>query len=182
MTKEECLYENLHNLLKYDKKTGEFFWKKTVNNNSAVCGAVAGSKNKNGYIYICVGRKKYLAHRLAWLFEHGYFPEHDIDHVNRIRDDNRLCNLREVSRQCNLRNSRRSKKHKNKIRGVCWSRDSNKWRSIISVNNKYYHIGYFDEFCEAVCHRLAVEQCLGWAGCDNESSAFIYVQKMIGAL
>jgi len=52
---------------------------------------------KIGYIIIKINRKDYQAHRLAWLYEYGNFPKQTIDHINRIKTDNRICNLRDVS-------------------------------------------------------------------------------------
>ena len=122
----------------------------------------------------------YLAHRIIWLGSYGYFPENEIDHINGIRNDNRLCNLREVSRQCNQRNKNIGIKKISGVKGVCWdkskNKSKNKWKVQIRINNKTYNIGHFINFDEAVCHRLAVEQCLNWNKCENNSSAYQYVK------
>jgi hypothetical protein len=63
-----------------------------------------GTPNKLGYVYIMVRGRMYAAHRLAWLYVHGEFPKDEIDHINRIRGDNRICNLREATHKENCRN------------------------------------------------------------------------------
>ena len=57
----------------------------------------------NGYVYVSTPfDKKVLAHRLAWLLHTGDWPTNDIDHINRDRKDNRICNLRVLTRSQNL--------------------------------------------------------------------------------
>lgn len=172
-------YERLHEVLDYDQKTGVFRWKVGVARNVKT-GAVAGYKNDLGYIKIGLDGSQHSAHRLAWLYVYGYLPENNIDHINRVCDDNRIANLREVSQQCNLRNSKTPRNNTSGVCGVCYSKFDNKWRTAIMVNRKQYYIGLSVDFDEAVCHRLAVEQCLNWEGCDSSSDAYNYVQKMLG--
>jgi len=52
-----------------------------------------------------MGQRRYLAARLAWFYTHGVWPVGEMDHINRNRDDNRLCNLRVVTRKENCKNS-----------------------------------------------------------------------------
>ena len=80
--------EKLKGLLRYEPEAGVFRWK--------INGDVAGKIDGLGYIVITACGKKYLAHRLAWFFIHGYFSEYQIGHVNGKRDDNRIKNLRRV--------------------------------------------------------------------------------------
>ena len=48
------------------------------------------------------------------------------------------------------------------------------------ISYKTHHIGRYDDFDEAVCHRIAIEQCLGWSGCDSSSPAYRYVRGLVG--
>ena len=174
----EISYDRLREVLDYNPDNGIFRWK--VGRQRIKVGAVAGCKNRLGYIKISVDNRLYSAHRLAWLYTNGYFPENHIDHINRVCDDNRISNLREISMSCNLRNSKTQCNNTSGIRGVSWHNQCGKWDANIAVNNKLYHLGLYDNFDEAVCARLAAEQCLDWEGCDSNSSAFQHVQKMIG--
>lgn len=133
---------------------------------------MAGGTNNIGYVAISVQGKLHLAHRLAWLFVHGYLPEHQVDHINRIRDDNRIENLREVSRSCNLRNTGNFVNNTSGVKGVYWNKGKNKWHAQIRINLKMKHLGYYDDFQDVVCARLTAEQCVGWSGCDSNSPAF----------
>jgi hypothetical protein len=168
----------LKELLHYDLDTGIFRWK-IYRNGSAKQGKIAGTKSKLNYLQININDHTYLGHRLAWLYVYGYFPEHGIDHINRIKTDNRIKNLREVSNQCNIRNAKIYTTNKTGIKGVHWYKRTNQWCSMIMNKGKNYNLGLFNNFDNAVCARLAAEQCLDWSGCDSNSPAFQYVQKML---
>lgn len=99
--------EKLRELLSYDRDTGFFRWN-VKRNHLAEVGQRAGHRNaKNGYRYVMISGKLYREHRLAWLYIHGEWPDIrlDIDHINRVRDDNRISNLRLVTRRTNVENS-----------------------------------------------------------------------------
>jgi hypothetical protein len=163
-------FERLHELLSYDKNTGVFTWRKYRRGNKKV-GSIAGNTSQQGYIRIRLDDISFQAHRLAWMYVNGYLPENPIDHVNRERSDNRISNLREVSIWCNAVNSKLRKDNTSGVRGVHWSNTRNKWRASIRADGKVRGLGRFVDFDEAVCHRLAVEQCLGWKMCDDISTA-----------
>lgn len=80
------------------------------------------------------------AHRVIWAMVHGEWPEHDIDHINGVRDDNRLKNLRHATRAQNLANSRKLPTPHG-YRGI--RPHGQKWLAIISVNNRPRHVGVF---------------------------------------
>lgn len=84
-------------------------------------GKEVGFKNGNkGYKYVQVGDKKVPIHRFIWEAFNGEIPEGmEIDHINTIRNDNRLCNLRMVSSSQNKRNPITIEKYKqsNKNKG-----------------------------------------------------------------
>ena len=164
--------------LNYDSLTGLFTWKSLLRCSKAKIGGVAGYK-QHGYVIIKLNKISYKAHRLAWLYVHGYFPENQIDHKDRIRHHNWVDNLREASSSCQVINSEIRNDNTSGIRGVGWHKGQNKWMSKITVNNKTKHLGYYKNFDEAVCIRLAAEQCLSWEGCDSCSPSFQYVQKML---
>jgi hypothetical protein len=91
----------LKEIVHYDPDTGIFTW--TINRKKVSAGAVAGH-NCNGYVSLSINNKNYRAHRLAFLYMTGEWPEFVVDHVNRIRSDNRWCNLRDVTQQVNSTN------------------------------------------------------------------------------
>ena len=137
-----------------------------------------GGWNGSGrYWKVNLNGHPYAAHRVIWLMHYGYFPENEIDHINRNPLDNKLENLREASRTCNARNTGIACINSSGVKGVYWNKRDSSWIARIKVRQKYYHLGYFDNFCEAVLTRLAAEQCLNWHKCDTDSSAYRWAIK-----
>ena len=64
-----------------------------------------GSYYKDGYLIIKVKGKQIKAHRLVWFLCKGSFPKQELDHINRIRDDNRIENLRLADRKLQHQNT-----------------------------------------------------------------------------
>jgi hypothetical protein len=136
--------ERLHELLSYNPDTG-IFTNLTQRKGSSKKGTVAGSKHSSGYIHITIDSKKYRAHRLAWLYVHGNFPEKYLDHINEIKDDNRLVNLRLATKQENGHNM--SSPHIDNTSGfigVSWYKKAKKWVARIAINGRQKHLGVFD--------------------------------------
>ena len=105
MNKDKLItQEKLRELLYYNPETGIFRWKNTPSR-KVHANDIAGTIRPDDYVQIGIGKRYYLAHRIAWLYVHGYLPENDVDHINRNPSDNRIVNLREVSQQCNSRNT-----------------------------------------------------------------------------
>jgi hypothetical protein len=168
---------DVHSFFSY-REDGELI-RKVKLSDSSIVGSVAGCVNALGYKVIRIKPKLYLAHRLIWLYHNGYFPENQIDHINRDRLDNRIENLREVSTQCNLRNSKQQSNNSSGVRGVGWFAEREKWKAYIKVNRKNIFLGDHADFMEAVCHRLAAEQCINWVDCNETSPASLYVSQNI---
>jgi len=173
---EKLTQEKLKELLSYDPQTGIFRYRYKLRSKNRISGRsnkITGCKNR-GRITICINYKNYFAHRLAWLYHHGYLPENGIDHINRNPSDNRIKNLREVSQSCNMRNCGNPKDNKSGVKGVCFDSNENKWCAYITSNKKHKKIGRYNNKDEAVLARLAAEQCLNWQDCDNSSPAKKY--------
>ena len=161
----------------YDPDTGKFFNQITRNNKGASAGTEAGCIRSDGYVTISIDRTIYLAHRLAWLYVHGYMPENDLDHIDQDPSNNQISNLREVSRSCNAQNSGNPKDNTSGVKGIYWHKQVGKWHVQITTNRRKAYLGIYDDFDDAVCARLAAEQCLNWGGCDSSSPAYQHVQK-----
>lgn len=168
--------ERLKELLYYCPETGVFTWKISPASTTKK-GDIAGNVHRSGYLRINVDKKAFYAHRLAYLYIHGYHPENEVDHKNRNKLDNSIKNLREVSRQCNKRNCGNPSTNTSGVKGVSWHKASQKWRAYIKVNNIQKEIGRHSDFLEAVYHRLAGEQCLNWSNCDSSSPALQHIQE-----
>lgn len=137
--------EYLKTILDYNQETGVFIWK--VNKtNTKTKGKLVKSKANNGYIRVKIDYKSYSCHRLAWLYVYGEWPN-IIDHINGIRDDNRIINLRNGNMFDNHQNR---KEHRNgSVKGYSFIKRDKKWLSYIRVNKVKYNLGYFDSEQEA---------------------------------
>lgn len=141
--KEKVLtLERLKYALNYDPLSG-IFTRASVMTGSSI-GSVCGSKKPTGYIIITIDRFLYRAHRLAWLYIHGEWPEGDVDHINRNRSDNRISNLRCVTRSQNLLNSQLRSDSKTKIKNVCFNKQANKYQVTFTFTGKQIHAGFYD--------------------------------------
>lgn len=100
--------EELRAALTYCPVTGAFAWKAKPSKQIAA-GADAGHLQKDtGYIVIKLRGRLYRAHRLAWLYVHGAWPNYVIDHINGTKHDNRIANLRDTTRTGNAQNQQRA--------------------------------------------------------------------------
>lgn len=132
----------LEQWLSYDPETGIFTW--LVNRGKARSGKKAGSLNGRRYLAIRIDGKSYSAHRLAWLAFYGEWPIGEIDHINRIKTDNRIANLRVASSSQNEWNKNLQKNNKSGYRGVSWCTNELRWRAGIKINGRQIRIGTYD--------------------------------------
>lgn len=130
----------LHALVHYDPDTGLFTWR--VNRQNVRAGDIAGTITDRGYCRITVSGRAYAAHRLAWLYVYGAWPTEQIDHINGIRNDNRIENLRDVSAAANSQNQRQPQGG-NPFIGVSWVRKSNRWMVRIRIDGRQRYLGCF---------------------------------------
>lgn len=166
--------EELRKLLRYEPDTGKLFWRarsvalfsstgrRSANHacalwNSRFAGKEAftaddGGGYKSGGIFCRLHR----AHRVIWALHHDEWPTHEIDHINGVKDDNRIVNLRDVSHIENSRNTRRSSNNTSGHMGVGWNKARGKWEARIKVGRQIY-LGLFDVFEDAVAARKAAE-------------------------
>jgi hypothetical protein len=148
--------DKLRKLLHYNPETGVFT--RLVRDGKWLPGQVAGSAQaSHGYVAIGVAGKPRLAHRLAWLYVYGEWPDGVIDHINRDRTDNRIVNLRSVSQAENGQNAKLSCRNKSGHKGVIWYRRDQVWRAYIVVNQVSIHLGYYPHIDDAVAARRAAE-------------------------
>ena len=143
--------------LSYDTRTGLFKWK-----SRAAPHVPKGSKagcldTSNGYVKIKVAGRYYKAHRLAWLVVYGKFPSDQIDHINGVRDDNRIINLRAVTNVENCRNRALPNTNKSGHIGIHYNKRMNKWTATIGINYKNIYLGRFENKEDAIEARRIAE-------------------------
>lgn len=166
--KDSLTQEQLKRALHYNPDTGEFTWVMPFSRKIAP-GSRAGCKNSEGYIIIGVNGKRYHAHRLAWLYMEGYFPEHQIDHKKGIRDDNRWSQISHATHACNMQNTKISKNNTSGFPGVYRNDTKGRWRASISIGGKTLFCGLYENALDAALARFAVEQqCSKWT-CNHRS-------------
>jgi len=133
----------------FSYEEGYLYW--VVNKGStAFKGHVAGAYNSKGYLRVQLNNKKYYVHRIIYELLVRSIPEgYDIDHINNIRDDNRIENLRIATRQENCRNQSVRKTSKSGVKGVSFHKATQKYRALIHINGKQQTVGYFKTIEEA---------------------------------
>lgn len=136
----------------YDSETGEVFHAR--DKGSVKAGDLCSSKTSHGYLRVTIGRREKLQHRIAWFLVKGYWPS-QIDHINGIRSDNRLCNLREVDNVNQRRNQKMDKRNNTGSTGVRFK--NGRWEARITVNNRCLHLGRFDDWHGAFNKRKTAE-------------------------
>lgn len=146
--------ETLRKHVVYDTTTG-FFTRIST-------GKVCTTNMNNGYITIRINGKSYLAHRLAWLHEYGQMPIKQLDHINRIKSDNRVCNLRECSDKENQQNRNLQINNGSGVRGVHWCNTTNRWVARIRHNKKIVQLGNHKTLFDAACARMSAELKYSW--------------------
>lgn len=139
--------KELKELFTYHPETGEFYWNKL--NSGIKKNLKAGNDKGNGYIQISIYKKRYLAHRLAWMYVHGTFPRLFIDHINGNKADNRIDNLREADKAQNAHNSKLSNANKSGAKGVIFYKRYGTWQADITYRGKSYYLGRFETKEEA---------------------------------
>ena len=165
--------ELLRKLLNYDPDTGVLTWKARPLSmfstdsqgkrwNSRYAGKLAFTANADGYKLGKVFGASFRAHRVAWAIHHGEWPSGEIDHINRVKSDNRIANLRDVTKSENMRNTQLQKNNTSGHVGVCWCAQSRKWLASIRANSKQVHIGLFDNKADAINARMAASLSFGY--------------------
>lgn len=135
--------DRLKELLNYEPHTGHFTWRKASARRTIV-GSLAGTISTKGYVKIQIDRKLYPAHRLAWLYVYGEWPDNFIDHINRDKSDNRIANLRVVSASVNMRNCGLRSTNTSGFKGVSYIAYRRKWVATIRLHGKNCVLGKFD--------------------------------------
>jgi hypothetical protein len=140
----ELTHLRLKQILNYDEVTGLFTWIKPVCRGRAKHGGVAGTKNKRGYIIIRIDGAFYKAHRLAWLYTEGKWPDNEIDHIDGNTSNNARSNLRDITHRANCQNKRKANSNSElAILGVKTVKKTGRFRAVIGVDYKQVHLGSY---------------------------------------
>jgi len=159
--RSEMTAHRLRIVLDYDLETGMF--SRIERYRGFKPDAPVGTLAANGYLMIRVDGYAYLAHRLAWLWVTGSWPQWDIDHMDTNKTNNRFINLRDVEKSTNQQNFRKALSTSvSGMLGVFLARG--RWRSRICTEGKRENLGTFDTKQEAHAAYISAKRRLH-AGC-----------------
>ena len=151
----ELRYEEVARLFTYDLESGVLYWRIRDRNTirrKYVAGSIKGAKD--GYRRVGIKGKTYQEHRIIMMLCFGHIPENaEIDHINHVRDDNRLVNLRFVTALENSRNQSVSSNNTTGVTGVYFQRSLNKFMALIKVNRRAIYLGLYNTLEEAAAAR-----------------------------
>ena len=140
--------ERLREYLDYNPLSGKLHWRK-AKGYKILPGMEVGGVNTIGYVQMGFDGMKLLAHRVIWLMVYGELIP-DIDHKDGDKSNNRIDNLRSATRVQQNGNSTLAKHNTSGHKGVSFRKDRKKWRAFISINDKFVHLGYFDNQSDAI--------------------------------
>ena len=144
----------LRELLHYNPDTGIFT--RRVGVKGRAVGSAVGTKSNLGYTCCTVEGHRCFAHRLAWCYVYGYWPDGELDHINGVRDDNRISNIRLSNRvENNLNKHGPRADNKSGFRGVVAHK--NRWRADFQADGVQQYLGLFDTAEEAYAAYLAAK-------------------------
>lgn len=129
-----------------------------VDRGCARAGGVAGGMYGNGYIYVSVGNKSHLVHRIIYEMRHGKIPDGmQVDHIDHNKTNNADSNHRLVTHKQNGRNLPKKSNNTSGVTGVCWDKRREKWLAYINIDGKHKHLGYFSSIDRAIEARKTAE-------------------------
>ena len=138
----------ISNFLNYDPITGNLTW--IVSRGTIRKGSIAGSKRDDGYLRVCLFKRNYFAHRVAWGLHYGEWPQNVIDHIDGDRENNKIYNLRDVTVSENGQNRRTPASNSTTgYLGVCFDKKFGKFKAAIKYNGRNKSLGHFETAQEA---------------------------------
>lgn len=166
--------EYLHECFHYSPETGVLTWRDRprshfaserahLNFLSKWAGKGAGKMSELGYLHVGLAGNRYLAHRIAWVMYYGEHPAGGLDHINLVKDDNRITNLRDVDQATNSRGHVRSRANTSGFTGVSWHSRDGKWWAQIRVQGKGYDLGKYLDKGDAIAARKAANLRFGFS-------------------
>ena len=147
-------------------------------------------KHNRGYLLCNVrkhgqnGQKGYIVHRFIWECFNGVIPDGKmIDHVNNIKDDNKLCNLQLMTQKENCKKSAKgrdytfaAKNHQNKkcVKSTdCETNEVTYYNSMYAVQQ---HLQVNAGIVKLICDKINGYKT-GISKKDNHHYEFEYVNK-----
>lgn len=155
--------EQLKELLHYCPETGVWTW--IVSRGGMKKGDVAGCVHTSSgkkYRRIKLFGSMRPAHRIAFLYVTGRFPENGVDHEDGNGLNNRWSNLREANSADNAKNQRLPANNTSGTVGIYFRKERNRWEASIEINRRHKSLGYFRNKDDAIAARKKAESELGY--------------------
>lgn len=134
--------ERLCELFRYEESEGVLYWKER-HNSQINLDKPAGWSQKNGYHGMTVDGVKYKRHRLIWCFFNGEPGNMEVDHINGVKNDDRIENLRLATRRQNQYNRAALATNKSGYKGVSLHECGNWIAQITDINGKRVYLGHY---------------------------------------
>ncbi len=157
---QEPTAEEVRRIFNYDPDTGVLTHTEANKYVPELHGKRAGHLHHQGYRDVVIRHRLYREHRIVWLYVYGAMPDGHIDHINRCRDDNRICNLRIVTRSQNKHNGNTYANNTSGVPGVYFMRSCGRWYARINVGGIRRNLGSFVNFEDAVAARRRAKAAL----------------------
>lgn len=150
--RDQLTIARLHFVLDYDPITGAMTWRNPTGT-ASLEGGKAGTVGSNGRRYIAIDGRKYLAHRLAWMYVHGKWPDGNASAKNGDYDDLRIENYEDISLSATAAKGGPRRGNTSGHRGITWVAQRQRWVAYITHKYKRIHVGHFRTIEEAVLAR-----------------------------
>lgn len=139
----------------FEYEDGRLFWKIKPSQNTNV-GDEAGFLRSEGYYGISIKDKTYKRSKLIWIYHYGVIPEGmTIDHIDGIRDNDKVSNLRLATHTENCRNKGKQKRNTSGFKGVTTRKYG--FEAAFKIDGVNHYLGTFKTaeeaykaYCEAV--------------------------------
>jgi len=171
----EEMGEYIKENFRYDPDTGYLWWTKpceSKNGRRQLDKPVGHVYNTHKYVRINLGltngQVSCGAHRIAWFLHYGSWPKDVLDHINGIKNDNKIANLREVTSQQNSANAKKKSNCSSQYKGVSFNKGRKKWEARVCISYKDKRIGYYTSEEEAArAYDKAAREKFGDYACLN---------------
>lgn len=140
----------LHEFYDYDPATGEMRIARHIPHSRTAVGAMVGQHlDQDGYHQVKMRRRTLLLHRVVWTYMTGEEPPPIIDHINRVKTDNRWENLRAATNTLNQENQGLRSTNTSGFKGSHFNAKSGKWHATIRIDGSKRFIGAYPTAHEA---------------------------------
>ena len=165
----ELTARDLRRRFDYDPNTGVFRYRYRPECQGKIeIGDVAGYVREKRYLVIKIDNYPYYAHRLAWLYVYGQWPENEVDHIDLNKLNNSISNLRAATRAENRTNTKLQATSSSGYKGVTRFRCKHmtkriecdcpvRWKAQATIDQKVVYLGLYDTkeaaheaYCNAV--------------------------------